>query len=170
MGSLDWIITVFLGLGLVTGFLRGFFKQLASLVGLVAGLFVARALFAGVGERLAETMGSSVTFAQVLSFFLIWVLVPFSLSVIASIFTKMFDAVHLGFFNRLLGACLGIVKYAFFISLAIHFIEFADSEDYLIHETAKRRSLLYYPIASFSDVFYPVIKEAARELIETTDI
>ena len=73
------------------------------------------------------------------------------------------------FVNRLSGAFMGLVKYAFFISLAIHFIEFADSKDFLIHETAKQRSLLYYPIASFSDVFNPVVKEAVNDLIETTD-
>ena len=170
MEALDWIIAVFLGIGFVMGFMKGFFRQLASLVGLIAGLLIARALFVTVGEQLAEAVGSSVTFAQILSFFLIWILVPFALSILASLLTRMFDAISLGFVNRLSGAFMGLVKYAFFISLAIHFIEFADSKDFLIHETAKQRSLLYYPTASFSDVFYPVVKEAVKDLIETTDI
>ena len=71
MDSLDWIILVILGAGAVLGFLKGFFKQLASLAGLIGGLFVARALFVRVGEQMAETVGTSVTFAQILSFFLL---------------------------------------------------------------------------------------------------
>jgi membrane protein required for colicin V production len=37
---------------------------------------VARALFASVGEKLAEELGTSLTFAQVVAFILIWLLVP----------------------------------------------------------------------------------------------
>ena len=43
MTTIDIIILVFLGIGLVSGFMRGFLKQLASIVGLIAGLLVARA-------------------------------------------------------------------------------------------------------------------------------
>lgn len=170
MDSLDCIILVILGIGSVIGFMKGFFKQLASLAGLVAGLFVARALFARVGEQVAESVGTSVTFAQILSFFLIWLLVPVALSMLASVLTRIADVIHLGFVNRLLGALLGVLKFALLVGLVIHFMEFADSEDTLIHKTAKQNSVLYYPIADFSGVFYPVVKKAAQNLIETTDL
>ena len=170
MIPLDWIIVAILALGAVAGFVKGFFKQLASLTGLVAGLFVARALFARAGEYVADAAGASVTFARILSFFLIWILVPVALSVLASLLTRAAEAVRLGFVNRLFGACLGLAKFALIVSLAIHFVEFADSENVLIHQTVKQRSLLYRPIAEFSDVFYPAVKKAAQELIETTDL
>lgn len=170
MDLLDWIILVILGAGAVLGFLKGFFKQLASLAGLIGGLFVARALFVRVGEQMAETVGTSVTFAQILSFFLIWLLVPILLSLLASVITRVMDAVHLGIVNRFFGACLGLVKFALFLSLAIHFIEFADSKDSLIHETTKHSSLLYYPLAELSEAFYPVVREATLDLMKTTDL
>ena len=49
------------GLGAVVGFSKGFIRQLASVVGLVAGLLVARALYASVGEKLAMETGTSLT-------------------------------------------------------------------------------------------------------------
>ena len=61
MATIDWVIIILLALGTVSGFMKGFFKQLAALVGLIAGLLVARALFAGLGEQLAVAVGTSVT-------------------------------------------------------------------------------------------------------------
>lgn len=54
MTVLDWIIVAIISIGAILGFTKGFIRQLASIVGLVVGLLVARALFASVGEKLAE--------------------------------------------------------------------------------------------------------------------
>ena len=130
MATIDWVIIILLALGAVSGFMKGFFKQLAAVVGLIAGLLVARALFAGLGEQLAVAVGTSVTFGQILAF----------------------------------------LKYALVISLVIHFIDFADSKDNLIHSTTKGSSLLYYPIKDFSAFFYPVVKTVTEKFIETDNI
>ena len=76
----------------------------------------------------------------------------------------------LGFINRFLGAVFGAIKYALVISLVIHFIDFADSKDNLIHSTTKGSSLLYYPIKDFSAFFYPVVKTVTEKFIETDNI
>ncbi len=167
METLDWIIVAVLAVGAVSGFMKGFFKQLASIVGLVAGLLVARALFAGLGEQLAVKVGTSVTFGKILAFLLIGLVVPLVLSLFASALTRIVDWARLGFVNRWLGAALGVLKYALIVSLVIHFIDFADSKDNLIHSTTKRSSLLYYPIKDFSGFFYPVIENLREKFIET---
>lgn len=167
MGTLDWIIIAILAMGAVSGFMKGILKQLASIVGLVAGLLVARALFAGLGEQLAVKIGSSVTVGQILAFLLIGLMVPLALSMVASTLTRIADRVSLGFVNRWLGAGLGLLKYLLIVSVVIHFIDFADSKDYLIHSTTKRSSLLYYPIKDFSGFFYPVIENLKEKFIET---
>ena len=53
MNPIDIIILVFIGIGTVWGMTKGFVRQLSSLVGLVVGLLVARALFAEVGDWVA---------------------------------------------------------------------------------------------------------------------
>ncbi|WP_417130091.1 CvpA family protein [Phocaeicola sp.] len=170
MATIDWVIVIVLALGAVSGFMKGFFKQLASIVGLIAGLLVARALFATLGERLAVAVGTSVTFGQVLAFLLIGMVVPLALALLASALTRIVDMTGLGFINRCLGAVFGAIKYALVISLIIHFIDFADSKDNLIHSTTKGSSLLYYPIKDFSAFFYPVVKTVTEKFIETDNI
>lgn len=51
MTTIDIIILVIVGAGAVLGFMKGFLKQLAGLLGLVAGLLLAKALYATVAER-----------------------------------------------------------------------------------------------------------------------
>ena len=121
-------------------------------------------------EILAVAVGTSVTFGQILAFLLIGLIVPLVLSLLASALTKIVDMTGLGFINRLLGAVLGAIKYALVISLVIHFIDFADSKDNLIHSTTKGSSLLYYPIKDFSAFFYPVVKTVTEKFIETDNI
>jgi membrane protein required for colicin V production len=164
MQTIDWIMIAIVGLGAVVGFSKGFIRQLASVVGLVAGLLVARALYASVGEKLAMETGTSLTFARGLAFLLIWLVVPVGLSLAATLLTKAVDSIHLGFVNRWLGAGLGALKYILLISLVIALIEYIDS---LIQSTKKKESVLYYSMESLSGVFIPVIKDATKQLIDT---
>ena len=76
MATIDIIILAMIGVGVIMGLMKGFVKQMASIVGLIAGLLMARALFGIVAERLAPVLGTSTTVAQVLAFILIWVAVP----------------------------------------------------------------------------------------------
>lgn len=111
-------------------------------------------------------MGTSLTFAQVVAFILIWLLVPLVFLLLASALTRVIEIVHLGFVNRILGAALGALKYILLVSLFVHFIEFVDSKDNLIKSTVKRTSLLYYPIEGFSGVFFPTVKNVTKQLID----
>lgn len=160
MTGIDILILIVIGVGAIHGLMRGFLHQLASLVGLVAGLFVARTLYGAVGEYLAPTIGTSVTVAQILAFILIWLIVPLALLLMASILTKALKAIHMGWLNRWLGAGLGAVKCMLIVGMVIHAIEFIDKANALISTEQKQQSQLYYPMNSFADLFYPVITKA----------
>ena len=62
MGTIDWIIIILIGLGVIQGLMQGFVKQLASIVGIIAGLLLARALFGVVAEQLAPINDSSTDY------------------------------------------------------------------------------------------------------------
>ena len=57
MATIDIIILAMIGVGVIMGLIKGFVKQMASIVGLIAGLLMARALFGIVAERLAPVPG-----------------------------------------------------------------------------------------------------------------
>ncbi len=167
MLTLDWVILGIIILGAIWGFAKGFIKQLASLVGLIAGLLIARALYISVGERLAIETGMSVTVGQIVAFFLIWLCVPLIVSICASMLTKAIEVIHLSFINRFLGALLGGIKFILFISLVVYFIEYVDSQNKFISSGNKKASVLYYPMRELSGMFIPILKNATMKLIDT---
>ncbi len=164
--TIDIILLAIIGVGVVFGLMKGALKQLAAIVGLIVGLLVARALFGAVGEWLAPALGTSLTIAQILAFVLIWVAVPIGFSLVASLLTKVLDALSLGWLNRLLGSALGAIQYLLLISLAIHALEYIDAKDELISQTKKQESVLYYPIKEFSESFLPYVKNVTDKLID----
>ncbi len=166
MNTIDIIILVLLGIGMVVGFMKGLLKQLASVIGLIAGLLVARSLYGMVGEKLAPQIGTSVTVAQVISFIAIWVAIPLILYIIASMLTKALDAVHLGGINRLSGALLGILINILWIGVFIEVLQYIDSDNVLISKTKKEDSLLYYPVERVTGLFFPAIKQVTEQIIK----
>ena len=164
MTTIDIIILVIVGAGAVLGFMKGFLKQLAGLLGLVAGLLLAKALYATVAERGFLPLTDSLTVAQVIAFIVIWLAVPLVFLMVASLLTKAMEAVALGGVNRLLGALLGALKYALLVSLLICVVEYIDADHTLLKKTKKQESVLYYPMEKFAGMFLPAAREVAEEI------
>ena len=169
MSAFDILVVVILAVGLIRGYKRGFLSQLAGLVGLVAGLLIARALYISAGEYLAVKVGTSVMLGQVLAFFLIWIAVPMILSLIANLLTKALQVVCLDFINRLLGAVLGGMKYLLLLSLLLQLVAFVDPKGEVVPRETMENSELYDMVESFSGIFIPVI-DSAGEQLKTIDV
>lgn len=169
MEVIDIIILVLIGIGAISGLMRGSIKQLAQIVGFVAGLLLARGMFGVVAEQLAPALGTSITIAQILSFILIWVAVPIGCSLIASVLTKALNVVNLGWLNRLAGAMLGAVKLMMLIGLGIYVLEYIDPKSEMVSKTTKKSSLLYSPMKEFVDQCLPVVKDVTEDIKDVTD-
>ena len=169
MEIIDIIILVLIGVGVIQGLMKGSLKQLAAIVGFVAGLLLARGLFGTVAAQLAPALGTSITIAQILSFILIWVAVPIGCSLIASVLTKALDVVNLGWLNRLAGAMLGAVKVMLLVGLGIYVLEYIDPKSEMMSQTTKKASMLYGPMKEFVDQCLPVVKDVTDDIKDVTD-
>ena len=118
-----------------------------------------------LGVAIGCMKGAIRQLASIVGFILIGVLVPVVFLFLASVLTRIVDGLRLGWLNRLLGAGLGAIKYVLLLSIAIHCMEFIDSEDNLISSTNKQQSLLYTPVKDSAGYFYPVIKDVTKQLI-----
>lgn len=163
MTTLDIILLVLIGIGAVLGFMKGFLRQLAGLLGLVAGLLVAKALYVHVADEVFSQVTDSVGLARGLAFVSIWLLVPLLFLLVASLLTRLMEAVSLGWLNRLLGAALGAVKYALVISLLLVMVDHFDTKNALISRTQKTASVLYNPVKGLAELFIPVAREVAEQ-------
>ena len=161
MEIIDIVILVMIGVGVIQGLMKGSIKELAAIVGFIAGLLLARALFGTVAEQLAPALGTSITIAQILSFILIWVAVPIGCSLIAS----ALDAVNLGWLNRLAGALLGAAKMMLLVGIGIYVLEYIDPKNEIVSKTTKKASVLYSPMKEFVDTCLPAIKDVTDDII-----
>ena len=168
MTTLDIILLVLIGIGAVLGFMKGFLRQLAGLLGLVAGLLVAKALYVHVADEVFSQVTDNMGLARGLAFVAIWLLVPLLFLLVASLLTKLMEAVSLGWINRLLGAVLGAAKYALVISLLLMVVDHFDTENALISRTQKAASVLYEPVKGLAELFIPAAREATEHYIFET--
>lgn len=152
------------------GFIKGFIRQLASILGLIVGLFAAKALYTSVAEKISPLIDGSMTVAHIIAFVAIWVIVPLLFILVASLLTKALEVIHLGWLNRLLGGVLGALKYLLLASLVIGFLEYIDADNSLISRTKKEDSALYYPMQKLSGLFIPAAKKVTQQYINELQI
>lgn len=156
MTTIDIIILILIGISGITGFSRGFFKELATIAGLIIGLIVARALYLSLAEEVAPILHTSITVAQIISFIGIWLIVPLGFTLIAGALTRAFRAISLGWLNHLAGVAMGMLKCIIIIGLVVIVLDNLDKDNKLISKTNKENSLLYYPVRDFVEgIFFP---------------
>ena len=136
MNALDILILAVVLAGFVKGLMCGFFRQVVSIVGFLAGLWVAFILYSALGDWIAPYIGSDVSVGRALAFILLWIGVPVGLSLLAYMLTKAVETVKLGGLNRLGGALLGG----------------------LISGPTVGHSRLYHPVRAMSDKLFDVCK------------
>ncbi len=162
----DIIILIVIGTGIVRGVVHGLIKQACAVVGLIAGLLVARALCGMAGEQLASHIGTTVPAAQIISFIVIWTVVPTILMLGGTALTKVFEAASLGIVNRLLGAVLGALLHVLLLGMLFKVIEYMDPDEKLIREKTKEESVFYNPIKETAGLFFLTIEKTTHDIIK----
>lgn len=166
MTTIDIIILIIIGIGILLGLMKGALKQLAGLLGLVVGLLAAKALYATAAEQVFSRVTDNMTLAQAMAFLAIWVIVPLLFWGVACLMTKAMDAVCLGWINRLLGGVLGGVVHALVVSLLICVLEHIDTKSELIGKSQKQESILYYRMEPLAGLFFPAAKTLTEQIYD----
>lgn len=165
MNTLDRIILVMFLIGIVKGWAGGFFRQVVSGTGFLAGLLVAYMLYAVLGDWLAPQLGAELSMGRALAFILLWIGVPVLLSLVAYILTQTMKGMNLGGLNRLGGACIGGLKYVIFISCVLN-VAFRLQ---LISTSLEESSRLYSPVQQLSEILFELGKEQVCRMADTVE-
>ena len=109
MNAFDWLLIVLLVYSTVAAFMRGLFRELFTLVGLVAGILLASWNYPWMAAKLGS-LTSNHAIADIVAFLLIAISVMVLSAVTGRLLRKTADAVGLGFFDRIGGAGFGLVR------------------------------------------------------------
>lgn len=170
MNYLDIILGILLLWGLIKGFSKGLFVSLASLVALVAGIYVTVHFSDLVGTYLAQYVDWGDNVIKLTAFALTFIGVVILISLSGKILTKIADFASLGILNKLLGAAFGVLKFAFISSVVIIFVDAANRSLHLIKRETLESSILYTPVKKIAPMILPTILKDQQDDSNTSDV
>ncbi|MFT5104099.1 MAG: membrane protein required for colicin V production [Candidatus Latescibacterota bacterium] len=158
MNSVDLILGIILLIAFYTGYKKGLFVALASLVGLVLGAIGAIYFSGYAGMYLAQWFDWSNQTTKLASFAVTFLVIIFIVSMLGKALTKIADFAMLGLFNKLLGSVFTMLQFAFIVSVVLMFLNaYSSIGGYVISEEKRENSKLYYPVAALAPLLVPHI-------------
>lgn len=165
MNSLDIIIGLFLLFGLIQGFRNGFLIELASLVGLVLGVFCAIHFSHFASDILISYTEWEEQTINLAAFAITFIVVVIVVSIIARALTRIASFAALGLLNKLAGGIFGVLKMAFFASVILLFTNSFEREISFLSEEKKEASMLYEPVSSLAPMVLPKLIKELNEFV-----
>ncbi|KEO73413.1 CvpA family protein [Anditalea andensis] len=174
MSPIDIIILILLAIGTFSGYRKGLFIGLLSIVAFfIAIIFSFRFMHWGA-EVLSRNVESLTFMLPFVAFIIIFLIVTVSLRLIAFAIKKAMDLTILGAFDNFAGAILGLFKWAFMISLLLWV---AHSFDFNVPKEVTEDSVVYpviTPLApsavAFLDSYTPIIDQSVNSIRKLVDI
>lgn len=154
MNVLDIVITVLLAIGLVRGVLKGFFVEVASLISLILGVYVASHFSHYVGNYLVKYITLEEQYLKLISFAVTFILVVLGVALLGKFITKIADVASLGLLNRIAGGVFGALKYGLLVSVIFLVLGKIEKNFPIIPKDQQESSILYEPVKSVAPLLY----------------
>lgn len=157
MELIDIVLAVVLGVGVFKGFRHGFFLELASLISIMLGIYLAIRCSFITKSYLEKEVSWDAKTIQVVAFALTFIIVIIIVSSLAKVFTAMANFASLGFLNNFLGAFLGLLRTILVVSILLNLLQKVNFENCFLSKETKEKSTLYPIVQEVSKNIYPSI-------------
>jgi membrane protein required for colicin V production len=159
MNTLDIILAILLFLFAYKGFTNGFIIGVATLLGLVAGLWCALHFSDYSAHVLRDIIHFHTTHMALASFTFTFFAILILIFLLGKLLTGIINLMALGLLNRLAGALFGIAKGCLILSASFYILVLLDTGGHLISHSQRNGSKLYKPIAAIFPALLPLVKE-----------
>jgi membrane protein required for colicin V production len=164
MSFLDIFLGVILILGLFQGIKNGLFVELASLVSLILGIylaikfsFLARVMLSAIVQWNPKTI-------QISAFIITFLVVVIGISLLAKFLTSVADFAQLGVINKLGGGFFRLLKTILILSIFLNLFEKINFNNTFAKQETLDKSLFYRPIQKTAGFIYPSIEKWYEDL------
>jgi membrane protein required for colicin V production len=106
----DWLLVAIMVYSTVAAFVRGFFREIFSLLGLAAGILLASWNYPQVAERLVGWLAIPFATAEIAAFLFIAIVVMVLCGLAGRVLATTARTIGLGFLDRVLGAGFGFAR------------------------------------------------------------
>lgn len=92
---------------------------------------------------------------ELVSFAGTFLIILVALVLLGKAMTKVADTLALGFFNKIVGAIFGFLKYALILSIVLLVYDQINSSLRFVEKEKTRTSVLYEPVKNFAPTLFP---------------
>lgn len=121
------------------GFTNGLAVEIASLIALIAGIYLSVKFSKYVGEKIGLEGDVSSILAFIITFIAVVILINF----LGKFIGKIFEWSSLGFINKLAGLVFGVIKISFIISVMLYIIERVDEDKVILTKETTEKSIIF---------------------------
>jgi len=164
MSTLDIILAVFLLYFAFKGFTNGFIISIATLAGLVIGLYAAVHFSEFTANWLQHDMGLKTGNIKLIAYIVTFVIIVVLIYLLGRFLTGVVKTVGLGILNRLAGAIFGIAKGLLIASFLFLLFSRIDPHQSLFTAAHKKGSVLYTPVAAIAPAVIPILQKYTAEV------
>jgi len=154
---IDIILGVLLVLAAFRGFYKGFVAEVASLAGLILGIWGAIHFSHLTAGFIVDTFNYQPEHLGLVAFIATFIVIVLLVHLIGKAVETIISAVALGFINRLAGILFGIIKSALILSVLLIVIDELDESIGLIPEDVKADSQMYEPVRNLLPTIFPFL-------------
>jgi len=164
MNIIDIILGIVLIYSFYKGLTKGFLSTIASLLGLILGVYGAIHFSYYAANFLAEKVDWDEQVINLTAFAITFLIILIGISVAGKMLTKIVDFAALGLLNKVLGGLFNALKMAFIVSVIFMFMNASKNmSGLIISEEKKESSLLYEPVAMIAPIVLPnILKEVDK--------
>jgi membrane protein required for colicin V production len=157
MHYIDIILLVVFIIAGFNGYRTGFVRQIASLAGLLLGIWGAIQFSELTASFLVENFSLTTKYLPIISFALTFVLILIGVHFLGELVNKIFDLALLGFANSMLGVVFGVIKTVLILSVLFVLAEKFSNKIRILPENLEERSLFYKPIKNVAPAIFPYL-------------
>ncbi|MEI6817353.1 MAG: CvpA family protein [Bacteroidota bacterium] len=164
MNELDIMLALPLLFGAYKGFKNGLVYEILILIVMIGGVFGGYRLVNFITEYVQTNYGYHSRMLPFYCFIGVLIILMVLIYFISKSSNTLLDFFGLGIINKIAGALLGIIKWAFFASLLFYLLAPFDGNNLLITKEKKDESMLYEPVKEFSLLIIPSLTLATKEI------
>lgn len=166
MGVIDIVLGGLILFGLVRGFMKGLFVEVASLVALFAGVYGTIHFSNFAAEFLENKTEWNEKTINITAFAITFIIIVLAIALAGKALTKLADFAALGIINKLIGGVFGALKIVIVLSVILNVFDKMNTTITFIDDAHTENSLLYKPIKSLVPLIFPSILTFKEAVID----
>ena len=164
MDFLDIVLGCLLAISIFQGIKNGLFVELASLISLILGIYIAIKFSFLAKVMLTGLVNWNPKTIQIAAFIITFLIVVIGISIMAKVLTSVADFAQLGVINKLGGGFFRLLKTILVISIFLNLFEKINFNNTFAKKETLDNSLFYRPIQKTAGFIYPSIEKWYEDL------